>query len=251
MSFKIFNFKMITNRKEITVNNQKQIDLVDNMIDFKKQLQVAQQPLEVTKEYEGRPDLIAKAIYGSEDDMDLMLYFNGISNPLSVQRGMEITVYDLDSMRANIKDVENSEDNNESKKKFNEKLPQKDKARIKALQEKSRKKGAPAADDFRTPTMTKEGSKPVTATGGRVVLGTNVTDVRCKDKISPVQTLTEKIRQAVKDKIKEDQASKADVSVLGKGRNNVRPRDVSRELNSLSKGIDQQVKSSEFKRRGL
>lgn len=250
-SFKIFDFIFIRNRREIEDDEgNKFLDLSEPLVNFTKQLQVAQQPIEVTAEFEGRPDLIARAVYGTEDAMDLMLYFNGISNPLMVQRGMFITVFDFDSMKANIKNPQNEDANNLSKQNFSNKISKQDKNRIKALQDKQREGGAPTEDDFRTPTMTKPGTEQTTPVDGRIVLGTNVTDERCKDNVSATQSLSEEIRKAVKDKVVNAQKK----ALEGEGSNKVklskRPKDISGNLTARPRTVDTQVKKSEFKKRG-
>lgn len=201
MSFKIFDFTLLSKRREITINNEKIVDLCEPIVNFKKPLSIAQQPVEINEQFEGRPWLIAKMVYGSEDYTDLMLYFNGITNPYMVQRGMKITIYDLDSMLANIKDPNKADSReNESKKQFNSKLPQIDKNRFAAL--KAKVGDNSTLTSFSTPVMSPEGVADSIASEGRIILGTNVSNVRCKDGLSQNQTLTEKVREAVREKIK-------------------------------------------------
>lgn len=199
--FKIFSFATINNKKEIDSPDGKMLDLTESVFDIKVPLRFSNPPVLVTKEFEGRPHLIAKLEYGTEDMTDLMLFYNGIGNGLMIQEGMILAIPDRESMLANLKDNTKSDTNNISKAKFNEKISKKDKDRIKQLIIKNN------ADikepiEIRPPNITKDGTQQVTPVEGKIVLGTNISDIRCKDKLSPTQTLTEQIREAVKTKIK-------------------------------------------------
>lgn len=210
---KIFDFITIRNRKEITVDGEKIIDFTGSVIDFKFPLKFSEPPVVVSQEFEGRPHLIAKLKYGTEELTDLLLFFNGISNPLSVQKGMILAIPDRDSMLANVRDINKTETNNVSKSKFNEKLSKKDKDRIQQLIDRNNI-GQASTGDFRTPNMVKDGTQDVTPIDGRVVLGTNVSDVRCKNQISGTQTLTELTRAAVKEKLKTKSVSVTNPSLV-------------------------------------
>ena len=201
--FKIFGFATINNKRAIDApdgSGGQILDLTESVFDIKVPLKFSSQPILVTDQFEGRPDLIAKSVYNSEDLTDLLLFFNGISNPLMVQRGMVIVVPDRDTMVANLKDNNKTDTNNISKELFNKKISKKDKDRIIQLINKNNA-DVKQPVEIRTPNMTKTGTLQVTPVDGRIVLGTNISDIRCKDKLSPVQTITEQIRAAVKSKI--------------------------------------------------
>ena len=50
----------------------------------------------------GKPHLISRKVYGSENYSDIILSFNGISNPLSVEYGITLYIPDLQFCLNNI-----------------------------------------------------------------------------------------------------------------------------------------------------
>ena len=197
----LINLITIRNRKEIEIDDIKMLDLTDQVIVIKKQLEFSRPPIVVPKEFEGRPDLISKLVYGSEDHTDLLLFFNGYSNPLMIEAGMTLIVPDLNSMLMNVEDKQETDTENESKKNFNKKLPKKDEKRIRQLI--SKKTGVPVDQvDVRPPNIPAEGIKPTQVEDGKIILGTDVAE-RCKNELSETQNLSEIIREAVREKIAE------------------------------------------------
>jgi hypothetical protein len=189
---RIFSFLSIKNRKIITSQDGELItDFTSPVIQRKYNLKLSRNPIYVTKHLEGKLHLVSRIAYGSEDHTDLLAFFNGISNPFMISEGMVIFPYDLDSMRKNARMIDKREENL-SKKELNKKLTKIDKDRVKALMNNK-------AADVETPNMTTK--PPVTPVDGLIVLGTNVTETRCTKQLSPTQTMSEKIRAAVKQKI--------------------------------------------------
>lgn len=213
---KLINLTTIFNRKEIEINGEKMLDLTDQVIVFKKQLRFSRPPIVISKEFEGRPDLISKLVYGSEDHVDLLLFFNGISNPLMIQQGMTLIIPDLDSMKQNVENKQETDTENESKKEFNKKLPKKDENRIRQLISKNT--GVPPDQvDVRPPNIPAVGLQPTQVQNGRIILGTNVTE-RCEDELSETQKLSEIIREAVRNRISEISQISSGTTVLGQNR---------------------------------
>ena len=54
--------------------------------------------IQVTEEFVGRPDLLSKEVYGSEEYASILCKLNGISNPLSLNKGMYIVVPKPDAL---------------------------------------------------------------------------------------------------------------------------------------------------------
>lgn len=52
----------------------------------------------ITREYQMRPDLVAKGVIGDDTQLDLLLKYNGISNPYSIEEGQILYVPDMDDM---------------------------------------------------------------------------------------------------------------------------------------------------------
>lgn len=196
---KLINLVTIFNRKEITIDGVEMLDLTSQVVVIKKQLTFSRPPITVSEEFAGRPDLISKLVYGSEDHMDLLMFFNGFSNPFMIDAGMTLIIPDLDSMLANVVDKTKEDDDNKSKEAFNKKLPKKDADRVKKLISKAT--GVPIEDvQIKPPNIPEDGTQAVTPQDGAIILGTNVVD-RCESQLSDTQKLSEKIREAVRTKI--------------------------------------------------
>ena len=54
--------------------------------------------IQVTEEFVGRPDLLSKEVYGSEEYASILCKLNGISNPLALNKDMYIVVPKPDSL---------------------------------------------------------------------------------------------------------------------------------------------------------
>lgn len=190
----IFNFETINKRQDITVDGVTMLDLTQPMVEYKRQLLILRPPVYVTRELRGRPDLISKAVYKSEDYTDLLLFFNELSNPLMVDEGMLLIVPELDSMLANLATPKVNVQN-ETQKRFVAKLPTIDKNRIKQLIANATNQKVSDAS-IRTPNMLPEGAKKVTPIDGRVVLGTSMSGVS-----SPGTSLADSARSATRIKL--------------------------------------------------
>lgn len=81
-------------------------DLTQSMIDDTKDVNLSYSPFRVPKDYVMRPDLISKAVYNTTNYAEIILKFNGISNPFSINEGDIILIPNLDA--ANEKMVKTS-----------------------------------------------------------------------------------------------------------------------------------------------
>jgi len=75
-------------------------DLTSTMFDLKTANYVKYNIYKVPKEYEMRPDLISGAVYNNSLYAELILKYNGISNPFTIMEGDMILIPSLDSMEA-------------------------------------------------------------------------------------------------------------------------------------------------------
>lgn len=126
----------------------------------------------VSDDFEMRPDLVAKATMGSTSYADILMKFNGISNPYSLASGTYIFVPDINSVVTTMID--------QSKISvplrnivFNpDKLSNKDKARLLYLEEKAASyKNAGSA---LPPNFDPNGNSEVTVKDGKIIFGDNV-----------------------------------------------------------------------------
>lgn len=83
-----------------TPNNVKIKDLTYSMFDLAALNYISYNVYKVPREYEMRPDLIAGSVYNNSVYAELILKFNGISNPFSIKEGDYILIPDLNSITA-------------------------------------------------------------------------------------------------------------------------------------------------------
>jgi len=126
------------------------------------------------EEEQMRPDLVANRLYSDQKYFDVLLKYNGISNPFSIEAG-EILVIpqfsELQNMVVSPKDIpEKGVDrlsNNEDAL-LNPKTV-KDKKRLESLKEKTR--------EIVPPNVNTKGNKNVKVKDGRVIFGEDVTQI--------------------------------------------------------------------------
>jgi hypothetical protein len=103
---------------------------------------------------------------------------------------MVLKIPQLPSITSAIASKKKNKNNNKAKDLLLQKLPQKDKDRLKQEVENG---------DIRTPNLVRDGSTPfVFNTDGTVTLGTGTTTKQCKTDLSQSQLISKKIREAVK-----------------------------------------------------
>jgi len=126
----------------------------------------------VPKEFEMRPDLIAGAVYNNSLYAEIILKYNGISNPFSIKEGDIILIPALDSMSTIINkptgtDVNNAQTIRNSYKYIDPtKIPPNT---VPAFQNRQIVGGAPA--NFLPPNIANEGEQQITYRNGRVYFG--------------------------------------------------------------------------------
>lgn len=115
---------------------------------------------------EGRPDLIAAKYYGSPQGLDIILKYNGISNPFSIQKGEQIKI-PLRSIALKKFNRPQAVEEDVVKRQFidTKRLSQKDRARIKALQKKYGK------EDLLPPNVLDVGKKTYKFERGKIIFG--------------------------------------------------------------------------------
>ena len=81
-------------------------DLTQSMIDSTVTPGLSYTAFKVPKDYVMRPDLISKAVYNTTQYAEVILKFNGISNPFSIDEGDIILVPNLDGAKEKMIKVE-------------------------------------------------------------------------------------------------------------------------------------------------
>jgi hypothetical protein len=77
-------------------------DLTKSIFDYNQQNFVTFSAYKVPKEYVMRPDLISQAVYNDTAYTELILKYNGISNPFSIDQDDVILIPSLDSAKENL-----------------------------------------------------------------------------------------------------------------------------------------------------
>lgn len=77
-------------------------DLTSSMFDVKSNNYITYNVYRVPKEFAMRPDLIAASVYNDSEYAEIILKYNGISNPFSINEGDIILIPNLSSATANI-----------------------------------------------------------------------------------------------------------------------------------------------------
>lgn len=173
----IFNFKRLKKNKD----GEDVIDMAQRSIIYKNDKIEVVSTLIVTKKFQMRPDLISMSAWGSTNDADLLMKYNGVSNPFSIEEGDLFVVPSLEQMRNNLyvpapetitQEVRTKKQlKNIEKKKYND--------RKKAADAKSGTK-APALGN--SPNIANPGDQEIVYKDGKVIFGPNVTrDQACCD----------------------------------------------------------------------
>ncbi|BBI90637.1 hypothetical protein HYO65_gp245 [Tenacibaculum phage PTm1] len=79
------------------------LDLQSEVIKINRDAVTIDRHVLVEKQYEMDIDLISKVAYGTNEAIDILCKFNGISNPLSIKAGDVIFIPNLNSLFSNMK----------------------------------------------------------------------------------------------------------------------------------------------------
>lgn len=136
---------------------------------------------------QGRPDLIAAKYYGDPTALDIILKYNGISDPLSIVEGETIIIPVRDIPLIKYKRPKEVEENIVKQQFIDTKrLNQKDQKRIKALQKKYNK------ENLLPPNVIQVGKKTYKISNGNITFGNQAQSDPVADRI------TKEITQAAK-----------------------------------------------------
>lgn len=169
-SLKPISYSSVDRRSKITVNGQEIIEMTTPIFDPQKDIKYDPNIIRITSQFEGRPTLVAKALTGSEDDADIILHYNYISNPFSVcAKHIFVAPNIADANKAIASGSKlsgrNKPDVNEnlSQKELNKNLNVKDKKRILELMKQS------------NPNLAAELKNKQNSNGGNNVVGDGIT----------------------------------------------------------------------------
>ena len=149
-------------------------DLTSSMFDLNSLNYVSYNVYRVPKEFEMRPDLISAAVYNNTLYAEIILKYNGISNPFTIKEGDIILIPNLGSMEAIMAKPTMSETGGAKAIRNSYKYidPVKIPKRDKSFQNRQIVGGA--KDGALPPNFAKEGEPQITYRNGRVYFGDSI-----------------------------------------------------------------------------
>jgi len=151
-------------------------DLTQGMFELKNRDYIAYNVYRVPKEYAMRPDLISKSVYNNSLYAEVILKFNGISNPFSIDEGDIILIPDLDAAKGKMKELGTSESQNNAAKirnsyKYIDPLKMPSKSDRTELDKFTTRQIVDTKDGALPPNFAEEGTSQLTYRNGRVYFG--------------------------------------------------------------------------------
>ena len=237
------SYRSIEEREVVTVNGQQIIDFTTPMFGHSVPMEYDPNLVQISKELEGKPHLLALGLGNSEDDADAILAYNYVSNPFSIDSSMVFVAPNFYTVNSDVERTKKKyqrfsvikKNDNLSQAELNKRINNKDKRRLLELMRQTNPDryaavtaqiGRPVnkdkiSDGFvdvstgktitldealsridvaKTPNMTTDNQ--IKKYDGKIVFGTNVSNVRCSGKITPTQGKTEIIRKSVRSLIR-------------------------------------------------
>jgi len=162
-------------------DGEKLRDLTQTIFELKNRNYLAYNVYRVPKEYKMRPDLISQSVYNNSAYAEIILKYNGISNPFSIDEGDIILIPDLNSAQQKIKTPGLGAENDRAAKIRNSykyidplKRPKKGED-LKKFDERKVVSGAGTGmGDRLPPNIAEKGTSQITKRGGRVYFGEGV-----------------------------------------------------------------------------
>lgn len=154
----------------------------------------------VTGDTAMRPDLISKTMYGNFDQVEKILKFNGISNPLSLEEGDILIQWDIFSLERNMRSQNNEAQNKvDVRKQYI--TPEKKSKIDPALKEfNKRLKAKKLPDTALPPNYANFGEKEIELRNGVMVFGANVSKSSNGNEGNEPLSRTEYIKNLVKNR---------------------------------------------------
>lgn len=137
----------------------------------------------VNEQTQMRPDLLSRTAYGSTDFWDILLKYNGVSNPFSLNNNDFMLIPSLNDMQDQLapdsaqnaiaESVRNQYVDVSKKSKVDPKLANIQKKRIDALQKKAKNFKTPSTSNL-PPNLAEAGDKEIVIENGRITFGPHV-----------------------------------------------------------------------------
>lgn len=197
-SLKPISYQSLEAKQTIKIDDEEIIDLCSESFSKTVPMDYTLQISTISEDLSGRPHLVSRILMGSEDDADILMHYNHVSNPYSMDGTFTfITPNRQTAVEAIKKSASSSQKENESQVELNKTVAEKDKKRIMELIRQS------------NPQMVSESTTPIRTTNmttepqteekdGEIVFGTNVVSKRCSGDLSSTQSRTEMIRKTIR-----------------------------------------------------
>ena len=124
--------------------------------------------ISVPEDYVMRPDLLSIAAYGTADYLDLILKYNGISNPFSLYEGQVIAIPDISAYKGALKYPEHLADIEDPEYADFKILNEND-----SLSERAKNLADKKENNLLPPNVNSEGEENVTVSNGEINFGGN------------------------------------------------------------------------------
>jgi hypothetical protein len=202
----------ILQRKPLTtVKGEKIVDLTYPSVRYNYDPTIIS-AIAVDPQMEMRPDIVSRVAYGTTDFWDLLLKYNGISNPFSIERNDLLLIPLLEDMREQlapagsqnvIADTVRKQYIDVSKKaKQDPKLAEAEKKRREAQRKKAENLGVQSTTNL-PPNIAEEGDREIIIKGGKVFFGPDIS--RNKQECEVPLSKSEFLSKLIKNRIKTSQ----------------------------------------------
>jgi hypothetical protein len=168
-------------------------DLTASMFNLQNNNYVSYSIYKVPKEFAMRPDLISAAAYNNTMYAEIILKYNGISNPFSIQEGDMILIPNLDSVQAILAPQKGAETDGSKLIRNSYKYIDPTKIPKVSAEFQNRQIVSGAQEGALPPNMAQEGETQITYRQGRVYFGSNV-DTCLENGMSQSEFLTKVIK---------------------------------------------------------
>jgi hypothetical protein len=158
--------------------------------------------VKVSKDFEMRPDLVAKTAYGSIDSTDLLLKQSGFSNPFTLEENDIIFLQELREISKQFGNTDREEAKRIVRNQYidSSKAPELDE-NLKKFEKREKPKKAPKKSGAPLPpNFAQEGDKEIRLVGGKVIYGGDVTNNK-NNQEEPISK-SEYLAKLIKDKKK-------------------------------------------------
>lgn len=200
----IFSLKPIVEK-----NGENIVDLTYPSIRYNYQPYISS-VVPLTPEMRMRPDLVSRAAYGTTDFWDLILKFNGYSNPFAIDSDDIMLIAEISDMQEQLASsgaqdvfadsVRKQYIDISKKAKQDPKLAELEKKRREAQRKKVENVGVPSTSNL-PPNIAEEGDREIVIKGGKVFFGPDISNNKqdCEIPLSKSEFISKLIKNRLRN----------------------------------------------------